>query len=107
MIGTIFEFGNEIIEVRVNNNDVLFRTQTSGGFATIEQLNLSEQGAIKEFPDLEGNPEWKKITIKRFKEKIKSLSTEIQKSNYIIKDLTKHGYKPLYRQRQGFRVEKL
>ena len=108
MIGLIFQLGPEIVEVRVDNNNILFRNNDSNGmFTTIEGLKLNKVGVIKEFPDLKDNENWQNITRERFKEKIKTMNTEMERANYIIEDLKKYGYKPLYIQRKGFRVEKL
>lgn len=107
-VGLIFQFGSDIIEVRINGNHILFRTnQTSGMFATIENLQLNYNGVIKEHPDLKDKDNWKEEAIKRFKEKIKNMTTEIEKVKYVVEDLQKFGYKPLYKQREGFRVEKV
>ena len=107
MIGLIFQLGPEIVEVRVNGNDILFRNnQTNGMFATIDGLKLSKVGVIKEHPDLKDNEDWQNIARERFKEKIKNMKTEKQKSDYIMEDLKKFGYKLIARQRKGFRVEK-
>ena len=95
------------VEVRIENTNVLFRTSQSGGFAPINSLQLSKQGVIKEFPDLKKNPNWREEAIKRFKLKIKSKTTEKKRMDYIIKDLHKFGYKPLYTQRAGHRPIKL
>jgi hypothetical protein len=107
MIGLIFKFASELVEVRVEGINVYFRTSQLQRFATIDGLKLDKSGVIKEFPDLKDNEEWKKIAVERFKEKIKSYNTEMERADYIIEDLKKFGYKPLYRQRQGFRVERL
>ena len=108
MIGLIFQLGPEIVEVRVDNNNIQFRNNDSNGmFTTIEGLKLNKVGVIKEFPDLKDNEDWQNIARERFKEKIKSMKTEMERANYIIDDLKKYGYEPKYRQRQGFRPEKL
>ena len=108
MIGVIFQFGSDIVEVRVDGFNVLFRTQQFGGaFAPIDGLNISHAGVIKEFPDLDNNPDWKKEAINRFKEKIKLYATEKDRMDYIIQDLKRYGYIPLYWQEKGFRVKRL
>jgi len=108
LIGLIFQLGPEIVEVRVDNNNIQFRNNDSNGmFTTIEGLKLNKVGVIKEFPDLKDNEDWQNIARERFKEKIKSMKTEMERANYIIDDLKKYGYEPKYRQRQGFRPEKL
>lgn len=108
MIGVVFSFGNEAVEVRIEDSNCYFRTMgTNGQFATIENIKLDKKGSLKEHPDLKDNPEWKEETIKRFKEKMKSFDTETQRMNYIIKDLMKHGYKPKYYQKSGGRQIKI
>jgi len=108
MIGALFQFVNEVIEVRIDGFNVLFRnSQTHGGFTTIDGLKLSRSGVIKEFPDLENKENWREEAIKRFKEKIKKFNSEDKRMNYVIEDLKKFGYKPLYLNKQGFRPKKL
>jgi len=108
MISTIFQNGSETIEVRINETNCLFRTvSTNGGFVPIEGIKLEKAGCIKEHPDLKNNKEWQKETVKRFKNKIKEYKTEKERMKYIISDLTKHGYTPLYYQQDGHRVIKI
>lgn len=106
MIGVIFDFIGEIVEVRVNNTNVLFRSakQLGGAFATIDGLKLDRKGVEKEHPDLKDRDDWKEETIKRFKQKIQNMKTEKERINYIIEDLKKYGYIPLKYQVHGFRV---
>lgn len=106
MIGVIFEFAGEMIEIRVDKNRVYFR-RAATPWATIEGLKLSKTGVIKEFPDLSLSDNWREIAINRFKEKIKSFKTEEEKVDYVIDDLRKHGYIPKAMQKQGFRVKKI
>lgn len=107
MIGIIFKFNSEIVEVRIKDSNVFFRTSQSQQFATIEGIKLDKNGVVKEFPDLKDSKDWKKESIKRFKEKIKEMKTEKEQAQYVIDDLTKFGYQPLYLQKQGFRPVKL
>ncbi len=107
MIGILFEFGSEIVEVRILDDIVLFRTSQFGTFGTIDNLKLDKKGVIREFPDLKDNEEWQKIARERFKEKMKKYKSEMDRADYIMEDLKKFGYKPMYMQRQGFRVQKL
>ena len=108
MIGVIFDFSGEIVEIRIDNNTCLFRTnnQLGGAWATIEGIRLDKKGVIREHPDLENREDWKEEAIKRFKEKISKMN-EIEKMNYLINDMSKFGYIPLYKQRSGFRPEKI
>ena len=108
MIATLFQYGSEVVEVRIDNTSCLFRTQnTNGGFTTIEGIKLNKAGCIKEHPDLKNRKDWNEESIKRFKLKLKELKTEKERMKYIIEDLTGHGYKPLYYQQQGFRPIKI
>jgi len=72
MIGALFSFCGEIIEVRIDKNNCLFRTSSlGGGFAPIEAIRLDKQGTFKEFPDLKDRDDWRDEAIKRFKETFK------------------------------------
>jgi hypothetical protein len=104
----MFDFLNEKILVEVNGDKVFFSHQEFGNIKTeIDNLKLDKNGVIKEFPDLKDNINWKNIAIQRFKDKIKSLKNESERVNYIINDLKKFGYIPLYKQQKGFRIIKL
>jgi len=107
MIGILFSFGTETVEVRVTGFNVFFRTSQFQRFADIDGIKLDKQGTIKEFPDLKDKEDWDKIGKKRFKEKIKKMKNEEEITKYVINDLSKFGYKPLFLQRQGFRPVKL
>lgn len=107
MIGVLFEFAGDYAEVRVDGTNVLFRGNPKTGFGTIENLQLNRTGVIMEFPDLENDDDWRKEAIRRFKQKIKSYKTEMERINYIIEDLKKHGYIAVGIQRDGFRLVKL
>jgi hypothetical protein len=108
MRGLVFQLASEIIEVRIDGVNIYFRTaNTNGAFATIDNLKLDHTGVCKEHPDLKDNKGWREEAIKRFKDKIKNMKDEKEISNYIIEDLSKFGYKPLWSQRQGFRPVKL
>jgi hypothetical protein len=107
MIGIIFSFGTETVEVRIKDSNVFFRTSQFHQFGDIDGIKLDKQGTLKEFPDLKDNSEWESIARKRFKEKMKELESEEARAKYIINDLTKHGYVPLYMQKEGFRPIKL
>ena len=107
MIGAIFEFGSEKVEVRVQNVSCFFRSSQNMQFVTIDSLRLDKAGVIKEFPDLENDEEWRTKAIERFKEKLKNMETEKQRIQYVIDDLSKFGYKPLFLQEQGHRPIRL
>lgn len=108
MIGVIFQFMGDIVEVRVDYINCLFRNSGFGGaLAPIEGLKLDYKGVCKEHPDLVDNPEWRSEAIKRFKEKLKTMENDEQRVKYVIDDLAKFGYLPLYIQKQGHRPEKI
>lgn len=108
MIGIVFQFRGQIIEVRIDGTNCLFRTDKFGGrFFTIENLKLDKKGVIKEHPDLKDNDEWRTEAIKRFNEHLKKMGSEIERKDYVIEELSKCGYRPLYLQRTGFRQERI
>ena len=106
--GVIFSFGNELVEVRIQDNRLLFRTSQFGGaLAPIDSLKLDHQGVLKEFPDLEGNDEWKVIAIQRLKDKLKDMTSDDERMDYVVHDLQRFGYKPLSKVKDGHRPESL
>jgi len=107
MIGGIFQFGSEIVEVRVHHEFVYFRNQNSPAFGSIEELKLNRGGVVKEFPDLKDDKEWEKKARERFKEKIHSFKSEEERMKYIVDDLSKFGYVLKYVQKQGHRPRKV
>ncbi len=107
MLKATFQFGGDNQEVIVRGNELLFFDISSGMMTSVEGLKLSKSGVLKEFPDLEDDDEWRKKTIDRLKEKIRSLNTELEKMNYVKEELIKVGYEPLFLQRAGFRTQKL
>lgn len=108
MIDLIFHLGSEIILVRIEGNRIMLGNTIYGGqMATIDGLQLSYEGVIKEFPDLKGESNWKKEAIFRFKNKINEMKNEDEIAEYIIEDLKKYGYVPKLKQKKGFRMEKI
>ena len=107
MIGIIFNFGSDIVEVRIKDNVMFFRTNPSQGFGDIDGIKLNKVGVLKEFPDLKDNEDWQSIARNRFKDKIKKMKTERQQADYVIEDLQKFGYTPMWEQVSGFRPKKL
>ena len=98
-----FKIGGEVIEVVVDKNQLLFYDTSSQMTTTLEGLKLSKAGVLIEFPDLDGDKEWKIKAIKRLKEHIKKIEMEEDKLIYVKDELIKHGYIPLYKQRAGHR----
>jgi len=104
MIDYIFHFGNEVVLVKVDGANVTFGNTTYGAMmAPIDGLKLDKQGVIKEFPELAYAEDWREQAIKRFKWKIKDMTSEKEIGNYIIEDLKRYGYQPYLMQVQGFR----
>lgn len=107
MIDVIFQFGTEVIMVRVLNKEILFKTSAfGGGFVSIEGLKLSRIGTIKQFPNLKDRDDWRTEAIKMYKLNLNKMESETQRMNYVIEELRKHGYKGLYWQDEGFRRKK-
>lgn len=106
MIGCLFQFANEFVEVRVDGNQLLFRTpQTGMLFATLNCIRFDKAGTILEFPDLKDNEDWNSIAMERLKSKLKTFETEDKKMEYVIDELSKKGYVPKFKQKAGFRME--
>ena len=106
MISAMFSFGTETILVVVKGNEVTFGNTNFGAqMASITGLKLDRSGVEREFPDLKGNINWHEEAIKRFKDNIKNLNNESKIMDYVINDLRKYGYKPMYKQIQGHRKE--
>lgn len=108
MIDILFQFGGDVILVKIEGTRISFGSVNYGStLATIEGLKLNKSGVEKEFPDLKGNPNWREIAIKRFKNKIKELDSEMDRASYIIEDLKKYGYVGKQIQVKGHRPQKL
>jgi hypothetical protein len=107
MIDVILNFGSDIVMVRIFGHSVTFGSANNGNpmMADISGLKLNKAGVVKEFPDLKDNPNWRVEAIARFKDKIKSLDDEDSIYKYIITELSRFGYKPMKKLRQGFRQE--
>lgn len=101
-----FKIGGEVIEVVVDQTQLLFYDTSSQMTTSLEGLKLSKAGVLIEFPDLEGDKEWKKKAIERFKEHLKTIEKVEDKIEYIKDELIKYGYTPLYKQRVGHRPKK-
>lgn len=109
MIQIMFRFGDEIELVVIEGNNILFGNTSFGAkLAPIEGLKLDYQGVIREFPDLELEKDWKEIAIERFKERIKSFSTESDIAIYVVDELKKFGHIPIKIQKgNGYRWRKI
>lgn len=106
-IQLVFQQGSDRTAIRIIGENVLFIDLQTNTVAPIEGLNLNKQGTIKEYPDLKGNPEWKKIAIQRFVDKVKSFKTEEERANWLIEEMKQMGYTGLYKQKMGFRTTKI
>lgn len=106
-VDVIFQFGSELVFVRVDGSNCFFRTKDSSGFATIDGLRLDKSGVIKEFPELKDKEDWQSIARGKFKEKLKTMNNEKERISYVIRELSQHNYIPLYIQKQGSRRIKI
>jgi len=92
----IFELGGDMVIVRIEDKNVSFATSDTNfsQFVPIDNLNLSIQGILKEFPELRRLPdkEIRKEAVKRFKNHIQNLGGEDDIKKYIIAELEKEGY---------------
>lgn len=106
MIELMLRLGNEIVLVRIQGNRVEFGNTAQGAMmSSIGGMRLSKVGVLKEFPDLEEDVDWRIKAVNRFIEKIRSFESEEAIASYIITDLKKFGYFPMYRQKAGMRRE--
>ena len=102
-----FKQGARIVALRIIQDNVLFIDLQTNKVAPIEGLRFDKRGVIIEYPDLKDNPDWKQISIQRFVDKLKQLPTEEQKSKWLISEMKKMGATPLYKQKSGFRTQKI
>jgi len=107
MIDVMFQKGSDLAWVRIQGNTLKF-SKVKGGYllwSNIDRLKFGVAGVLKEFPDLKGkeNKEILEIGKERFKEHISKMKTEDEIRDYIMKDLSSHGYKPKYHMKKGHR----
>lgn len=107
MIKLLFELGNEIVIVMVEDNNVSFANYNTNysQFVPIDKLRLNVQGILKEFPDLKDIPEKDAHSeaIFRFKQHIKTLRDEDKIKDYVTNEFQKMGYTLKSIKRNGFR----
>lgn len=102
-----FSLGGDMLVVEVDGNNAVFMDGASGMLTSIEGLRINRAGVLKEFPDLEHDDEWRKKAIDRLKLHISRIESEHGRIDYIISELVKHGYRPLFRQKNGWRPVKV
>ncbi|KKN56541.1 hypothetical protein LCGC14_0571190 [marine sediment metagenome] len=108
MITILFDFVNEKVLITIEGEKVYFSQTNYGSVKSeIDGLQLDRDGAIREFPDLENDINWRVKVIERFKQKIKEFATEEDRADYLIFDLRKYGYVPEQIQKEGFRPRKI
>jgi hypothetical protein len=107
MINLYFEKDSKKIIITINNKMLLFaEVKGNQTYATsIDGLKLSEEGIIKEFPELKEMPyqDMRAEAIRKFKEKIIKMKNEEEIKEYLRNDLKEHGYVLKISQRGGFR----
>ena len=106
-IQIVFQQGSERTAIRIIGANVLFIDLQTNMVSPIEGLKFNKQGVMKEHPDLKDDPDWKQKAIQRFVDKIKELPSESKRAEWLIQEMRDMLYKPLYKQRTGFRVEKI
>ena len=102
-----FQKGSDRIILRIIGSVVLFIDPQTNQMSPIEVLQLSHQGVLLEYPDLKDKEDWKQIAIQRFVDKIKQLPSETERSKYLIQEMKDMQYTPLFKQRNGFRPQKI
>ena len=107
MILLVMDRGGELVKIIIDGKALTFQTSDIGQPVTLDKLHLSKDGCIKEFPDLKEDEDWRNKSIQRFKQKMERMKTEEEIADYLIKDLSPMGYLPVYKQKKGFRAEKL
>jgi len=104
-----FVFADTIVKVKIDGHSVTFANADSNylQFVPINCLRLTEEGILKEHPDLKDKPfgEMKKIAIERFKKFVSLLSNEETIKDYVIKELQNSGYKLKLVEKNGFRPQ--
>jgi hypothetical protein len=107
----IFNYASERKAIRIIGDNVLFIDLNTNQMSPFEGLKIRNRSEIiKEFPDLSGiedKGELQTAVAKKFKEKIKALSTETKRAEFMIQELKMMGGTPLYSQRMGHRPKKL
>lgn len=108
MIGVLFyRGGEEVVEVRINGNDLQWRSTIYGAsYFPIDTIDLPREKVMKEFPELADVKNWRDRALEKFKNHFKSIEGERNKVNYIVQELSKVGYMPHSYQKQGGRVTK-
>jgi hypothetical protein len=107
MYDLVFKHISGVALVRVNEKSISFSTMDKGQFSLqpIENIKLDVDGILREFPDLKEKTamEIRKEAIQRFKDHINKMETEMEIVQYVVKDLSKHGYEFVNARRPGFR----
>jgi hypothetical protein len=101
IVGT-FESPDGVTFVKIDGNNILFMDDR-GTATTLEGLRFDKTGVLKEFPDLKDDEDWRKKSMDRLKEHIKTFESEKDKMEYVREELTKFGNKALYYVQNGFR----
>ena len=87
MIDVLMKFGGDVILIKVEGNKVLFGNTSQGArMATIDGMNLSYDGVVREFPELKDNRNWRIEAISKFKDKIRELKDEDKIVKYVIEE---------------------
>lgn len=106
MIKGQFKLANDLIDVVVKGNELLFMDIGTGMITPVTGLRFSKSGVLLEHPDLKDEIEWKKIAVKRLTTHMSKMKTEMDKMIYVGDELVKFGYEKMHLQRAGWRPQK-
>ena len=90
----------------INGNNLIFTDVGENQSTTLDGIKLDRKLCEKEYPDLEGDMDWRAKTIKREKELFSKIEGEKNKMLYIVAQLEKLGYTPQFWQKRGFRIQR-
>lgn len=111
MILISFTEDNQLGIIKIDGNHIQYGKIFQGNlmFMSVDKLKFKYNGIIKEFPDLKDKQEYEAqlIAHERFKEKIIGMRNEDEVYEYVLSELKKFGCVPQYKQKKGFRKEKI
>ena len=102
---------NQLGIIKIDGNHIQYGKmfQSNLMFMSVDKLKFQYSGILKEFPDLDDMPEIEAqiIAHERFKQKVDNMRNEDEVYDYVILELKKFGCIPKYKQKKGFRKEKI
>ena len=102
-----FQIGSDATIIKIEGKNVLFSNSALNfnQFVPIERIRFTEQGILKEHPDLKGMKlnDMRDEAIRRWKRKIQAMESEDTIRDYIINEMERMGYEYEMIKRNGFR----